>query len=159
MKKVNKVLTVGATVLLSVVLILSVLLGDVTPAPTSKETPEEFFKGKTGQILVGYGPGGSYDILARLIAPFFGTYTGSTWVVRNMPGGGGMGAANYLYNAAKPDGLTIFHHGPLGLITSQVTGEAGANFDLRKFNYLGIIGAGDQELWLSTRFLIRPLTR
>ena len=72
-----------------------------------------FYEGKTVRIIVGFSPGGTYDLWARLMAHHMSKHVpGSpTFVVQNMTGGGSMIAANYIYNVAKPDGLT------LGLVT------------------------------------------
>ncbi|MGZ9125398.1 MAG: hypothetical protein ACXW48_20380, partial [Candidatus Binatia bacterium] len=67
-----------------------------------------FYAGKTVTVVVGSAPGGLYDIWARLFARNMGKYIpgNPTMLVQNMPGGGSMIAANYLYGIAKPDGLT-----------------------------------------------------
>src|SRR4051812_22940469 len=63
------------------------------------------FKGKTVTIQVGVTPGGGYDAYARMLARFLPKHLpGSTVVVKNMPGGGGLRLATYLYNAAPKDG-------------------------------------------------------
>lgn len=63
-----------------------------------------FYQGKTVRFLVGFTPGGSYDLWARVIATQMGKYIpgNPTFVVQNMSGGGSMVAANYVYNVAKP---------------------------------------------------------
>src|SRR6266545_5368669 len=68
-----------------------------------------FYEGKTIQLLVASGPGATTDISARLVGRYLGKHMPGNpgVVVRNMSGGGGLIAANYLYNVAKPDGLTI----------------------------------------------------
>ena len=79
------------------------------------ETPlhaqESFYKGKTIRFIVAYEPGGGFDVYTRTIARHFGKHVpGSpTTIVENMTGAVGMIAANYIYNQAKPDGLTIGH--------------------------------------------------
>src|SRR3954470_12312388 len=68
-----------------------------------------YFEGKTVTIVVGYKPGGGYDATARLLSRYLPKYiAGSpTVIVQNMPGANSLIAANYVYAAAKPDGLTI----------------------------------------------------
>ena len=56
------------------------------------QSPEEFFKGKTVRIVVGYGPGGGYDIYARMIAPYIAKALGASVIVENQPGAGGITA-------------------------------------------------------------------
>src|SRR5678810_1494434 len=67
------------------------------------------FSGKTVTIIVGYKPGGGYDATARLLARHLPKHLPGkpTVIVQNMPGGNSIIAANHMYNAAKPDGLTI----------------------------------------------------
>src|SRR5918992_2138068 len=73
------------------------------------QTDQSFFQGKTMQLLVASGPGATTDISARLVARYLGKHVpgNPNIVVQNMPGAGGMVAANHLYNVAKADGLTI----------------------------------------------------
>ena len=70
-----------------------------------------FYEGKSIRIIVGTSPGGGYDTYTRVIARHFGKYIPGkpTIIVDNMPGAGGLVAANHLYKVAKPDGLTIGH--------------------------------------------------
>ncbi len=72
---------------------------------------EEFYKGKTIRINVGAAPGGGFDTYARLIARHLPKHIPGkpNVIVENMPGGGGLIAANYMFNVSKPDGLTIGH--------------------------------------------------
>ena len=67
---------------------------------------KDFYQGKTVHVVVGYEPGGGYDSYARLLAKHMAKYIPGrpSIVAQNMPGGGGIGAANYLYNVARKDG-------------------------------------------------------
>jgi tripartite-type tricarboxylate transporter receptor subunit TctC len=75
--------------------------------PGYGQTPN--FQGKTVTIVVGTVAGDLYDLYARAIALFMGKYLpgNPNIIVQNMPGAGHMIAANYVYNVAKPDGLTL----------------------------------------------------
>lgn len=77
-------------------------------SPTSADAAESV-AGKTIRILIGYPPGGGHDLEARVMARHLGKYLPGkpTIIVQNMPGAGGMIQAAYVYNIAKPDGLTI----------------------------------------------------
>ena len=70
---------------------------------------EEFYRGKTLRMLIGYGPGGGYDLYGRLAAEFLPRFIrgNPTIVPQNMPGGGSLVAAKYMYEAAPKDG-TVF---------------------------------------------------
>ena len=110
----------------------------VAALPTSSKA-QEFYKDKTLTIVVGYSPGGSFDLYARVIARYIGRYLpgNPTRVVENMTGAGGLIAANHLYNRVKPDGLTIGAWAS-PLVLQHIMGNEAAQFDGRKFGYLGI---------------------
>jgi tripartite-type tricarboxylate transporter receptor subunit TctC len=96
------------------------------------------FEGKTIRIIVGVPAGGGFDAYARTIARHMSKYIPGkpTIIVENMPGAGSMIAANYLFNVAKPDGLTIGHFDG-GLFTLQVMGRPGPQFDAKEFEFIG----------------------
>jgi tripartite-type tricarboxylate transporter receptor subunit TctC len=99
---------------------------------------EDFYKGKTIRIVVGFSAGGGFDTYARAIARHMGKHIPAepTIVVENMTGAGSLIAANHVYRVAKPDGLTIGHFIG-GLFLGQVLGQKGIEFDARKFEYIG----------------------
>ena len=100
---------------------------------------EPFYQGKTIRLIVGLAPGGGYDLYSRTIARQMGKHIpgNPTIVVENMDGAGSMIAANHMYKAAKPDGLTIGHILG-GLFLQQLLGNPGIEFDGRKFEYIGV---------------------
>jgi tripartite-type tricarboxylate transporter receptor subunit TctC len=95
-------------------------------------------RGRTVAIIVGSGAGGGFDTTARLVARHIGRHIpgAPTVIVQNMPGGGGLVAANYVFSVAPKDGTVIglFHEAQ---VMSQLTGGEGVDFDLRAFNWLG----------------------
>ncbi len=98
----------------------------------------EFYKGKTIRFVVGYSPGGGYDTYTRAAARHMGKYIPGNPIpiVQNMTGGGSLIAANYIYNRAKPDGLTVgIWNG--GLILQKTLGEKKARFEGDKFGWVG----------------------
>jgi tripartite-type tricarboxylate transporter receptor subunit TctC len=99
---------------------------------------ETFFKGKTVRFIVGGSAGGGYDTYTRAIARHIGRHVpgNPTFVVENMTGAGTLISANFVYNVAKPDGLTIGHFVG-GLMLQQVLGKPGIQFDGPKFQFLG----------------------
>lgn len=96
------------------------------------------FAGKTITIVVGYKTGGGYDRTARLLARYLPKYLPGkpNVVVQNMPGANSLIAADYVYNAAKPDGLTIgtFNR---NLPIAQLTHVQGVKYDMTKFAWIG----------------------
>ena len=105
---------------------------------TAQSPAGDFYRGKTVSIIVGSGAGGGFDTTARLVARHIARHIPGTptVIVVNMPGGGGLVAANYVFSAAAKDGTVIglFHEAQ---IMNQLTGGEGVNFDLREFNWLG----------------------
>ncbi len=98
----------------------------------------DYFKGKDLKILIGYGAGGGYDTTTRIVARFLSKHVpgNPTIVPQNMPGAGSMKVANYLFNAAPKDGLT------LGVFASSTAleplfGNEKAKFDTAKFGWIG----------------------
>jgi tripartite-type tricarboxylate transporter receptor subunit TctC len=107
-------------------------------APAPAQAAENFYAGKTVIFLVGGSAGGGYDTTARLIARFLANHIpGSpTIAVEDMPGAGGLVAANNLYNNAPRDGTEI---GLLenGAPLAPLFGMKEARYDPTKFNWLG----------------------
>ncbi|MBM2805687.1 MAG: hypothetical protein HW419_3580 [Deltaproteobacteria bacterium] len=99
---------------------------------------QDFYKDKTIRFIVGQAAGGGYDTYTRTIARYIGKYIPGepTTVVDNMTGAGSLVAANYLYNNAKPDGLTIANWNS-ALVFNQAMGDVNVTFDARKFGWLG----------------------
>jgi tripartite-type tricarboxylate transporter receptor subunit TctC len=99
---------------------------------------DDFYKGKTIRIVVGFSAGGGFDTYARAIARHMMKHIPGepAIVVENMTGAGSLIAANHVYKVAKPDGLTIGHFIG-GLFLGQVLGQKGIEFDARKFEYIG----------------------
>src|SRR5215475_319300 len=73
--------------------------------------PQEFYKGKTIVFIVGTALGGGFDTYSRIAARHIGKHIpgNPNTMVQNMPGAGNLIAANYVYNKAEPDGLTVGH--------------------------------------------------
>jgi len=103
------------------------------------DATDEFYKGKTIRIVVGFAAGGGFDTYARAIGRHMGRHIpgNPTIIVDNMTGAGSLIAANHVYKVAKPDGLTMGHFIG-GLFMLQVFGRPGIEFDARKFEYVGV---------------------
>jgi tripartite-type tricarboxylate transporter receptor subunit TctC len=97
-----------------------------------------FYQGKTIRLTVGTSAGSTYDAYARLIAHHWGKHIPGKpeFAVQNMPGAGSLIAANHIYNAVKPDGLTVASINP-ALYFNQLAGRKEVQFDWAKFIYLG----------------------
>lgn len=115
---------------------LALILG--TFCTGSSRAAEDFYKGKSIRIVVGFSAGGGFDTYARALARHLGKYIPGQpgVVVENMTGAGSLIAANHVFKVAKPDGLTIGHFIG-GLFLGQVLGQKGIEFDARKFEFIG----------------------
>jgi tripartite-type tricarboxylate transporter receptor subunit TctC len=119
--------------------LLSVLAAMLLAAqPGAAQSVEQFYKGKTTTLLVGYAPGGINDIAGRLLARHIVKYIpgNPNMIVQNMPGAGGLVTANHLYNIAEKDGSVI---AGLGRAVPQLAylDDPNARFDPLKFTWLG----------------------
>jgi tripartite-type tricarboxylate transporter receptor subunit TctC len=112
----------------------------------AQDAERAFYAGKTVRMIVGSGTGGGYDIFSRLIAPYLAKTLGTTVIVENQPGAGGLIALNRLY-VAPPDGLQISLSNGTSAAFAQLTGDQAARFDLDRFTYLSTVGA-PPGLWL-----------
>jgi tripartite-type tricarboxylate transporter receptor subunit TctC len=127
---------------------LSLAVGWIVSAPLARaqETEKAFFAGKTVRMVVGSGTGGGYDIFSRMIAPYLSKVLGTTVIVENQPGAGGLIALNRLY-VAPPDGLQISLSNGTSAAFAQLTDQQGVRYELAKFSYLATVGA-PPGLWL-----------
>jgi tripartite-type tricarboxylate transporter receptor subunit TctC len=116
---------------------VGIAVGSGAPAGAA----EPFYAGKTVRILVGFGPGGGYDLYARTLGRFFGRHLAGepAIVVQNMPGAGSLKVVNYLFNAAPRDG-TVIATFARGVVYEPLFGHPeGAQFEAPKFNWVGSI--------------------
>jgi tripartite-type tricarboxylate transporter receptor subunit TctC len=116
--------------------ILALLLVAVWPSNGLAQAP--FYQGKTIRLVAGTPAGSVYDLYARMVAQFIPKYIPGTpnVIVQNMPGVASMVAANYIYQVAKPDGLTIGSIQP-ALYFDQLVGRKEVKFDWQKFTWIG----------------------
>ena len=115
--------------------LLAIVLAVGVDRPVSAQTP--YYQGKTIKLIQGREAGGSGDIRSKAVLPYLTKYIPGNPTIINefMPGGGGRKAANFLFSA-RGDGLTIGHVSS-GIVTSAVLGEAGVQYDIDKFHWLG----------------------
>src|SRR3954453_17812361 len=88
---------------------LALSLALLVPAAAHADAVEDFYKGRTINLIISASIGGGYDIYARAVAKHLGQHIpgNPTIVPQNMPAAGGIGAANHLYNVAVKDGTVI----------------------------------------------------
>lgn len=107
-------------------------------SPLRAATGASYYAGKTIRIVVGSAPGGGYDRMARLLSKHLSRHIpgNPVFIVDNMPGANSMIAANYIYNAAKPNGLTIGTFNQ-GIPLAQLMKAEGVRFDVTKYAWIG----------------------
>ena len=116
--------------------------------PSHGFAADAFYKGKTITFIIGSAPGGGYDTYSRLLANHLGDHLEGRprLIPQNMPGGGSIRAANYLYNSAPKDGTAI---GMLdeALYLNQLLGIQELKADAAKFNWIGRMLANSAVLF------------
>src|SRR5438093_3208222 len=109
----------------------------LSAVPTRAQPVADFYRGKTLRMLIGYGPGGGYDIYGRLVAEFLPRHLpgNPTIIAQNMPGAGSFVAAKYIYDVAPKDGTVL---GSLAqtLALDSMTNTS-AKLDVGKMPYIG----------------------
>lgn len=128
---------------------LSILLA---AAPGFSQTP--FYQGKTITMIRGGSPGGVGEMRTRAVSTYLTKHIpgNPTILLEFMPGAGGRKAANHLYRGARADGLTI-GSAPGGMVSSAILGEAGIEYDLDKFIYLGSPNSASHYVFFTNKKL------
>jgi tripartite-type tricarboxylate transporter receptor subunit TctC len=115
-----------------------ILASLLTVAPPTRA--EDFYKGKTVTITVGFSPGGGYDVNARALARYLGKHIpgNPNVLVQNLPGAGSLTSVRFLDATAPKDGtvMTIFNP---GLITQSIVDPAKVSLDFRRVSWVGVI--------------------
>jgi tripartite-type tricarboxylate transporter receptor subunit TctC len=117
----------------------TVLATALAVAPAHADAVANFYKHRQVDLIVGSGPGGGYDIYARLLARHFGKFIPGhpPIIVQNMPGAGSLRAVNFLYNLAPKDGTAIGTFSRNMPLIGLLGGNANVQFDPRKLTWLG----------------------
>ena len=108
------------------------------------ETVEDFYRGKTINLIMSSGVGGADDLVARTLIRVMPNHMPGqpSMVMRHMPGAGHVLATNYLYSQAPRDGTTIATIGN-SIPLHQVLDGKGVRFDATKFQWLGSSGSSN----------------
>ncbi len=101
---------------------------------------DNFYAGKQIRLIVSTDAGGAYDGYARMLAQVIKDHIpgNPTIVVQNMPGAGGLKAANYIYNSAPRDG-TVIAATHSSIPTGPLTAPGSALYDVTKLSWIGSI--------------------
>lgn len=114
-------------------------------AAQAQQSPEDFYRNKRNiNMYIGYAPGGSYDLYARVVARHLGKHIpgNPTVIANNMPGAGSLQAANFLYSVAPRDGTAL---GALGetVVMEQALKNPAAKYDATKYTWIGRIASSN----------------
>ena len=132
------------------VALLAIAAAAAVAASGPAAAQDGLFARRTITVTVGYAPGGSYDLYARIAARHLGRHLpGQPAVVaQNMPGAGSLQAANYLYKVAPKDGTA------LGVVAEtlpmeQALQNPGVQYDAARFTWIGRIATSNniQLVW------------
>jgi tripartite-type tricarboxylate transporter receptor subunit TctC len=120
--------------------------------PSAAANADDFYKGKTIRLIVGSGEGSGVDILGRLVARHLPNHIpGKPAVIaQNMAAPESIAAANYVFNIAAPDGLTI-GTGSSGLLSRAIS-QPNIRFDLGKFTWIANLYSATVLFWIRTDF-------
>ncbi len=126
---------------------VSLAVGIVALAPPETAHADEiadFYRGRNIEIVVGTGPGGGYDLNARIVSRHIGRFVPGAprVIVSNTMGAGGIIAANLLFNVSARDGSVIGTFSN-ALLTAPLFATGAIKFEPRKFNWLGSVSRED----------------
>jgi tripartite-type tricarboxylate transporter receptor subunit TctC len=102
------------------------------------QAQEDFYKGRTINLYIGFAPGGSYDLYARTLARHLGKHIpGSpTIVAQTMQGAGSFRAANHLFAVAPKDGTAVATVSQ-AIALEEMLGTPGIMFKSAEFTWIG----------------------
>ncbi len=116
------------------------VMSTVMASPALSTGVEDFYKGRTISLIIGYSVGGGYDLYGRLLARHIAKYIPGrpTIVPQNLTGAGSLRAASYLYSAAPRDG-SVFGTFGRTIATTPLLMPSNVPFDATKLTWLGSI--------------------
>src|SRR5881227_4195657 len=119
-------------------LLAALALVVLSALPVRAQSVEEFYKGKSINLAIGFSVGGGYDLYARHLARHMGKHIpgNPTIVPQNMAGAGSLRAANFIYTAAPKDGTAFGTFGRT-IATTPLLMPGSAQFDGTKLTWLG----------------------
>ncbi len=117
---------------------LAIAVAGSGPAVAQSANQADFYKGKTVELIISTGAGGGLDASGRIVARHLGNHIpgNPTIVAKNMPGGGHIRAANYVFNQAPKDGTTIGTFIPIFVMAQVLERSKSIQFNPANFNWL-----------------------
>lgn len=128
-------------------LIAGAALATAVIGAASADEATDFFKGKTINVVVGFGSGGGYGHYCQQLVQYWGDHTPGKpkFICQFMSGAGGIKAANYMYNAAPRDGKYVSMLSDYGAV-AQLLEPHKVKYDYRKFKWVGIMVASNPAM-------------
>jgi tripartite-type tricarboxylate transporter receptor subunit TctC len=125
------------------------------------QTAAEFFNNRQMTMLISTTVGGGYDIFGRMFARHMGKYLpgrNARFIVKNMPGAGGLIATNHMFNVAERDGSIIAVVNREALTEPLLSADhTQAKFDPRRFVWLGSPNLEVGMIYVSTASGVRTI--
>jgi tripartite-type tricarboxylate transporter receptor subunit TctC len=119
-------------------LLAAIAFTSINAASAHADAVSDYYRGKTISLIAPAGVGGGYDLYTRFLARYYGKFIPGqpSLVVKNLPGAGGIVAANHMYSVAPADGLTValFQN---TVTLNQLAAMPSVKFDVRKFTWIG----------------------
>jgi tripartite-type tricarboxylate transporter receptor subunit TctC len=118
----------------------------------AQQSAESFFKGRTINVVVGYAPGGGYELYARFYAQYMPRYIpgNPSMVLQFMPGAASLQAANYVFNEAPRDG-TVLGVVTQTLMLEEAMGTQGVRYKAADYDWIGRMTAAVEVELISKR--------
>jgi len=138
------------------------LAGAFAPAamalpPIARAQANDYYKGKLVIVNIAGSPAGGHTRYARMLAPYLEKHLGARELrLVNMPGGGGLKAANYIWRL-KPGANEIYFGNVSTLLLANLAGSPGATFDPTKFMFLGRATSEPRVLTVGAKSSIRSV--
>jgi tripartite-type tricarboxylate transporter receptor subunit TctC len=147
-KNIKTKFSMLATMVIATLTVCLLVLGSCLSADAAQsrdfdeKAVADFYRGKTVTIVVGFAPGGGYDISARILARHLGKHIpgNPNVIVDNRPGAGSLVAANLVYKGLRADGTYVVTFNSQ-MVLQQLLGQQGIEFDGRAFNWLGSVSS------------------
>jgi tripartite-type tricarboxylate transporter receptor subunit TctC len=141
------------------VLSVSFLAGTLFATAAAAQTPEQFYQGKTIDVVIGFGAGGGNDAYGRLLANHIGRHIPGrpNAVAKNMPGAGSFLAVNNIYNVAPKDGTTIALGAPTMALDERI-GSQGVRFKSAGLNWIGRIDSQIDVLFMAAKSPVKTIS-
>lgn len=134
------------TVMASSAAAVAILLSS---APVSADAVSDFYKTNRLKLVIGYSPGGGFDRGGRVVGRHINRHLpgNPSVLVQNMPGAGSMRSLRWAFHKAPKDGSVLVHFHPAAMREAYI-GAAGAQFDPRKYFWIGSYTKGSSVLFV-----------